>query len=75
MHIIIESCLWYRRGQDHTRRPPQRKREQRATGFLGPHAARLRRCMKRRHHRAARRHIRAALRAICQTGHPVEVLP
>jgi len=63
MQIDITYCVWKRRGCLHYTRKPARKREHRQAGFIGPNSARLRRFMKRRRHRQARRSIRAGLRA------------
>jgi hypothetical protein len=68
MHTDITHCVWKRRGVTHCARKPARKRERRPLGFLGPSAARLRRSMKRRRARRARRVVRASLRAYA-AGH------
>ena len=67
MQTTVSNCQWQRRGAAHTRRRPVRKREHRHAGFISPHAARLRRCMKRQRHRSTRRRVRANLRAYLLT--------
>jgi hypothetical protein len=62
MKTSIFQQQWRRRGAAHIDRRPARKPERRTLGFLGPQAARLRRFMKRRSHRHARRTVPASLR-------------
>jgi len=76
MDITIASQTWRRRGATHGQRKPIRKRERRSHGYLAPHAAALRRHLKRARHRYARRvlsaHIRASLdRANAQRCTPI----
>jgi len=63
MQTDITRYVWKRRGCLHCIRKPAHKREHRQAGFIGANAARLRRFMKCRRHRHARRSVRAGLRA------------
>ena len=63
MDITIASQIWRRRSTTHGQRKGARKRERRPHGYLAPHAAALRRHLKRARHRHARRVLTARIRA------------
>jgi hypothetical protein len=72
MQTDITRCAWKRRGAAHCIRRPVCTREHRQFGFIGPNAAKLRRFMKCRRHRHARRTVRAGLRAYAAwNNHPL----
>jgi len=75
MDITIASQTWRRRGATHGQRKPIRKRERRPHGYLAPHAASLRRHLKRARHRYARRELNAQIRASLARANAQRCIP